>query len=132
MAIHAAVWLDHERAEVFFFNRESYDEHDFHAPRHVLHSHGKGWESHHRGESHDQKAYFESIAKAVAEADEVLVLGPGTAKIQLLKHVHMRDPKVGEKIVGVETADHPTPGQIVRMRANILRAKDRMLGTSAG
>jgi stalled ribosome rescue protein Dom34 len=132
MNLHAAVWLDHEQAKIFFFNRDTYDEGDFAAPKHHIASRAKGRDTHHRGESHDQKEYFESIAKHLADSAEILVLGPGTAKIQFIKHVHKHEPKLEERIAGVESADHPTSGQIVAHAREYFRAKDRMLGTSAG
>ncbi len=132
MTLHAVVWLDQEHAKVFFFDRDSYQEGDFGAPKHHLTSRAKERDSHHRGETHEQKEYFEAIAKSLADAREILVLGPGTAKTQFFKHVHKREPKLEEKIVGVESSDHPTPGQIVAHARRYFQAKDRMLGTSAG
>ncbi len=132
MTVHAAVWLDHEQAKIFFFDPEAYAEKDFGAPMHQLASHSKGRSTHHRGESHEQKEYYESIAKRLADAREILVVGPGTAKTELLKHVHKHEPMLEARIVGVETADHPTPGQIVAHARQYFLAKDRQLGASAG
>jgi stalled ribosome rescue protein Dom34 len=132
MTFHAAVWLDHENAKIFFFDRDTYGEADFRAPKHELHSQAKGRTTHHRGESREQKEYFEVIAKTLAEAQEILVLGPGSAKTELLKHAHKHEPKLAERIVGVESADHPTPGQIVGHARAYFHAKDRMLGNPPG
>jgi stalled ribosome rescue protein Dom34 len=130
MTVHAAVWLDHEHAKIFFFPGDTFDEEDFRAPKHQLASRVKGLDNHRR-ESRDQKEYFETIAKSLADAEEILVMGPGTAKIQFLKHAHKHEPKLEERIVGIETADHPTPGQIVAHARQYFRAKDRMLGSSS-
>ena len=132
MTIHAALWLDHEQAKIFFFSPDTYGESDFDAPRHRFASHAKGRDTHHRGGPSDQKEFFDSIAKPLAGADEILVLGPGTAKTHFLKHVHKHGPTLEAKIVGVETADHPSPGQIVAHARQYFRAKDQMLGISAG
>jgi stalled ribosome rescue protein Dom34 len=128
----AAVWLDHEHAKIFSFDRDAPDETDFRAPKHQLASGAKGCDPHHRGESREQKEYFETIARSLADAQEILVMGPGTAKTQFLKHAHKHEPKLAERIVGVESADHPTSAQIKAHAREYFRARDRMLGTSPG
>ena len=40
-------------------------------------------------------------------------MGPSTAKLELVKHVHKHDHQLVGRIIGVETADHPTDKQIV-------------------
>ena len=129
MSSHAVVWLDQEQAKIFFFDRDAFDEKDFHAPKHHITSHAKHRENHHPRESREQKEFFDSVAKTLATVDEVLVLGPGVAKTQLLKHFHLRDPKIAEKVLAVETSDHPTPGQIVAHARHYFQGKDQLLGT---
>lgn len=36
-----------------------------------------------------------------------MVVGPAEAKLQLIKPSHSHDPTMSDKIVGVETVDHP-------------------------
>ena len=128
MTFHAAVWLDQEHAKIFFFDRDKYEEADLKGPNHQLQSRAKKRDIHHRGESHEQKEFFEAIAKALESSQEILLLGPGTAKTQFLKHTHKHEPKLEARILGVETADHPTPGQIVAHARAYFDAKDKMLG----
>ncbi len=130
MSSHAVIWLDSEQAKIFFFDRDSYGEKDFHAPKHHITSHARHREGHPRHESREQKEYFESVAKTVAGVEEILVLGPGVAKTALVKHLHKHDPKIADRVLGIETADHPTPGQIVAQARHYFHAKDQMLGTA--
>ena len=60
-----------------------------------------------------EPSYYDEIVEALSGSDEILVLGPSTAKLELIKHVNKRYPAVGERIIGVETVDHPTDRQIV-------------------
>jgi len=53
------------------------------------------------------------VIHAVAEANEILIVGPGSAKLELLKHANAHDATVAEKIIGVETVDHPSDGQLL-------------------
>ncbi len=109
---HAVVWLDHREARVFFFDRHDVNEIDIatRSPSHHLH-HKKGSIAGKR-QPEDQHFYHEIIA-SLKPAKEWLIMGPGSAKLELVKHVHHHDKALSDHIVGVETADHPTDNQIV-------------------
>lgn len=79
------------------------------------------------GKSAEDKHYYHAIAQALAGAEEILVVGPAQAKLQLIKHLHSHDPQVGDKVVGVESIDHPTDAQLVAYARKYFVAKDQML-----
>lgn len=131
MSLHVAIWMDHEQARIFHVERESFDEQTVRAHRsHASSSSKKGSGAHARGNLHEVKAFYDAIAMALSDAQEIVVLGPGTAKLELTKYFHKSAPRLGAKIVGVETADHPTDGQLVAHVRKYFRAKDRMLGNA--
>lgn len=126
---HAAVWLDHREARIFFFNRDTFDEStiDPNKPHQHLH--------HHHGSISGKRApedqgYFHSIVEALTPAQEWLILGPSTAKLELAKHIREHDAKLAPRIVGVESADHPTDRQIVALARKYFNAADRMIKSS--
>jgi hypothetical protein len=45
---------------------------------------------------------------------------------ELVKHIHHHDPKLMSVIVGVETVDHPSDGQLVAFARKYFSAKDRL------
>jgi stalled ribosome rescue protein Dom34 len=100
---HAVVWLDHREARVFFFDRHNVKEIDFTTtnPYARLH-HRAGSLSGHR--TPEDQAFFHQIAEALKPAMEWLVMGPGSAKLEFVKHVHKHDHQLVERVVGVETA----------------------------
>jgi hypothetical protein len=63
--------------------------------------------------------------------DAVLIVGPASAKHEFFKFVHENHGPLGSRIVGVETADHPTGGEIVAHARSYFKASDRMGGPSA-
>lgn len=109
---HAAVWMDQHEAKIFHVDRESFDEQKLQAPTHHVHRHGKG-----AGEPHehpdDATHYYKEVAKALADVDEVLVVGPSTAKLHFIRSLHAHDKALEAKVVGLETVDHPTDPQLV-------------------
>jgi len=109
---HAAVWLDHNEARVFHVTPSTFDETTIHSPKGHTQLHRKsGSDDGHRAK--ESQSYYHEVTQALADAEEVLVLGPATAKLELIKHAHHHDPKLAAKIVGVETVDHPSDGQLV-------------------
>jgi stalled ribosome rescue protein Dom34 len=125
MAKHAAVWIDHNEAKVFHVDAE------FEPSKIKPHHHVKRHPTVTAEHAHPADAlhFFQEVEKALADVDEILIVGPGSAKLELIKHVHKHNHALEPKIVGVETVDHPTDGQLVAFVHRYFHAKDRMLGT---
>jgi stalled ribosome rescue protein Dom34 len=123
---HAVVWIDHHEARVFHFSANDIERlvlHPDHPTRHIHHkanSVGSG----HASEDHD---FFRAVAQSIEDAGAVLITGPANAKIQLNKFISQHDPKLMKIIVGVETVDHPSDGQLVAYARHYFKAEDRML-----
>ena len=108
----AAVWLDHQQARIFHVDLEGFDEQLLSAPAHHAHRHPKGASEPHQHPD-DERRFFADVAKALAGAEEILLLGPSTAKREFLHFVEEHARGLSGKISAVETSDHPTDGQIV-------------------
>ena len=121
MANHTVIWIDHSQARIFDFDAESVHEIDVAAPhRHV---HSKAAVS---GRREDASGYYHDVAAQLGTDHELLVTGPSDAKLGLIKHIHAHHPALVANIVGVETVDHPTDGQIVAYAKKYFRAADRL------
>ena len=75
---------------------------------------------------YDEK-YLHSVIQAVNESKEILIIGPGSAKLELIKHAHHHDPQIAAKIVGVETVDHPSDKEILAYARKFFYKADQML-----
>ncbi|MEJ1961677.1 MAG: translational machinery protein [Gammaproteobacteria bacterium] len=122
---HAIVWIDHHEARVFHFNDEGFERVLVHSSRPTLHLHHK---AHEIGSGHapEDQTYFHHVVSALDGAGAVLVVGPSNAKHELIKHIEHHDPKLKERIAGVETLDHPTDGEVVAHGRKFFKADDRM------
>jgi stalled ribosome rescue protein Dom34 len=114
---HAAVWIDHKQAKVFHVEEERFDEALIHAPNNQVHRDTAA--AHH---------FYHQVAEALASSGEILVVGPGSAKLELVKHVAKHDHKIADKIIGVETVDHPTDKQLIAYVRKYFHEEDRMRG----
>ena len=79
------------------------------------------------GKADGAAPYFKEVAAGVADAHEILVLGPASAKLEFLSYLHKHAPAVEAKVIGVETADHPTDAQILAYARTRFHAADRMM-----
>jgi hypothetical protein len=122
---HALVWIDHRVAKVFHFNAEdSYREtvNSSH-PQQNLHHKANSIDSGHAPVDHD---YLERVAKAIATAGAILIVGPASAKTELFKHIQHLHPPIAAKISAVETIDHPSDGALLAHGRRFFKADDRM------
>lgn len=124
---HAVVWIDHKEAHVIFLSEDADEAEIIKTKSTHPHLHHKRGEVGSGKVAFDTK-YFESVTKAVKEAREILILGPGSAKVELTKYAHLHAADVAEKIVGIETSDHPTDEQILALARKFFYKIDRLLG----
>lgn len=126
MIKHVAIWMDHDEAKIFHVDDQGFEPSKI-KPHHHVKRHSTETAEH----THPADAlhFFQAIEKALADAAEILVVGPGSAKLELIKHVHKHNQALANRIVGVETVDHPTDGQFIAFARHYFHDKDRMLGT---
>jgi stalled ribosome rescue protein Dom34 len=123
---HAVVWIDHREARVFHVTPDDVEQavlHPDHPTRH-LHHKANSIGSGHAAEDH---AYLQAVAESIAGAGAVLIAGPANEKTELVKHIREHSPKLMSAIVGVETVDHPSDGQLLAYARKHFKAADRML-----
>jgi stalled ribosome rescue protein Dom34 len=109
---HAVVWLDHAQAKIFHVGLTGSDEVTLHPHLPTKHLHHKA-NSIGSGHAGPDKDFLEQIAGALDDAGEILIIGPAAAKTELAKYLREKTPRIGERIVGVEPADHPSDREIV-------------------
>jgi stalled ribosome rescue protein Dom34 len=126
MPKHVAVWIDHKEARVLRVEVLPGEEVTVEAAHHLHNKHPRGPEEA-KEHPEDAKRFFHEVAAALQGDEEILVVGPSTAKLEFLKYVHKHDHTLEPKIVGIETVDHPTDGQLVAFAKKYFVRRDRML-----
>lgn len=123
---HAVVWIDHAEARIFSFNAEDVQESVLHPDRTHLHLHHKAGTTG-PGKAAPDAAFLGQVTEGLRAFGAFLIVGPGTAKTELVAHIDKHAPALKAKLMGVETVDHPTDGQIVAFARKYFRAADRMV-----
>lgn len=122
---HAVLWIDHHEARIFDVDAQASDGTTVHAPGRHVERHPKSSTAEHNHPG-DIQRFFESVEKALVGSEQILIVGPSTAKLQFLAHVHKRAHALEPKIVGVETVDHPTDGQLVAYAKRYFEIPEKM------
>ena len=123
---HAVVWLDHSEAHVFHFTPEEAEKLTAQSSSPRPRQHSKRGNEGTSGHAAEDQRYFERVAGLLQGAQEILVVGPGNAKLGLIKHVHKHHHDLEPKIVGVETVDHPSDGQLLAYARRYFSVNDRL------
>jgi hypothetical protein len=109
---HAVVWIDHLQARVFHLGLSGADEIILHPQMPTRHIHHKA-NSIGSGHVHESEPFLKEVLDAVSDAGEILILGPSGTKTELAKYIREHQPQVGNRIVAVEAADHPSDPEII-------------------
>ena len=124
---HAVIWIDHREAHIIHFDTNDSTLAKIEAPSKGSHLH------HHRGtlgsgKTATPQAYLHAVIDGIADAKEVLLVGPGSAKLELLKHAQQHDRAAFEKILGIETVDHPSDPQLLAYAKKCFLKIDNLKG----
>ncbi len=125
MSKHVALWIDHKEARILRVDPAEIDRLTVEAAHHVHNRHPRGPEGP-KEHPEDAKRFFHDVARALEGAEEILVVGPSTAKLEFIRYAHKHEPAIEPRIVGVETVDHPTDGQLVAYARQYFKRSDRM------
>jgi len=90
--IFAVVWVDHQHARLFSFSEEGMQRDQLHEP--------------------DPEGLFRALTARLQPARKILLLGPGTARTQLLHMLQKNSPALAKRVVACEPSDHPSDRQI--------------------
>jgi len=123
---HAIVWMDSKEARIFLFNAADVE-------KARIQAHNPFRKVHHKagviGAGHMEldTGFFNHILEGLHGATEWLLVGPSGAKLELLKHLDAHRPELRRSLVGTETMDHPTDGELLDHARRAFKAIDRML-----
>ncbi len=122
MPSHVAVFIDHKEARVFHIHPDRVTEATVEAPEPMHRKHSET----HKGNPEDAKRFFGKVAQSLDGVDEILVVGPSTAKLEFIRFLREHNSAIEPKVIGIETVDHPTDGQLVAYAMKYFKRADRM------
>jgi hypothetical protein len=122
---HVVVWLDHKEARVIHFTPDAAEHEVIKTHSTHLHLHTKSGIPG-SGHAPENAQYFNEIAVALKGSLEILIVGPSNEKLELLKHLQKHQHELAEKVLSIETVDHPTDSQILTYARKYFKKADRL------
>jgi hypothetical protein len=122
---HAIVWLDHHEARIIHFNIDAADEkvvHPADPPRHLHVKAGSASGTH----VTDEPEFYRDVAATLADAHEILIVGPSTAKTEFIKYLHKHAQSTADRVTGIETLARVTDPQLLAEARKFFTRADRM------
>jgi stalled ribosome rescue protein Dom34 len=107
-----AVWIDHDEARVYRVTQGAFDETTVQSPDRHVHRHPKDEQTRTHNHPDDEPRFFHDVVAELEGAEEILLVGPAMTKLHLLRYVQKHAPALDPRIVGIESADHPTDRQL--------------------
>ncbi len=105
---HAIVWLDQTEAHVIHFSRDASESEVIKTTS----QHKKdGVVGNNRAV--ESTEYMDEVAGALNPSDQILIVGPGQEKLIFIKYLTKSHAAIADKVVSVETVDHPNDGQLI-------------------
>jgi stalled ribosome rescue protein Dom34 len=110
---HAVVWIDQKEARVFEVDADKIEQSVVDSPGPHIHRHANEQDLRVRSHPDDEHRFFHEVAQALQGRSQILLVGPSKTKLHFLRYVQQHDHALELRIVGIETADHPTDAQLV-------------------
>jgi hypothetical protein len=107
----AVVWIDHLAAKVFSMGLTGVTPTAVHAHLSSPHLHHKA-NAIGDGRVQEDPTFLDQVARTVSPCQEVLIVGPGTEKTELLHHLQRIYPQM---VLRLEACDHPTDPEIIAL-----------------
>jgi stalled ribosome rescue protein Dom34 len=124
---HCIVWLDHFRAIIISFSDERSVTVELASASEETQLHRKSGRPG-SGRLADDHAFFERVGLQIETSPEILITGPGEAKVAFERFLQKRFPIVAGRVHGVETLDHPSSGELLAYGRHRFAAIDQLLG----
>ena len=113
----AGIWIDHKKAVIVSASEDGVTTKTLESevgahPRYAGQQDGGGEKKYEERHSQHLDRYYDEVIHQVTDAEELLIFGPGEAKLELKERLR-RSKAHSERTIGIETTDKLTEPQIV-------------------
>jgi hypothetical protein len=117
MTHKVGIWIDHKKAVVVSASADGVTTQTLESeveahPHYAGQQDGGGEKKYEERHSQDLDRYYDEVIRQLTDADELLIFGPGEAKVELKERLR-RSKTHSERTIGIETTDRLTDPQIV-------------------
>lgn len=102
---HAVIVVDSHKAQITRFNADAFETRHIKAESHETRQHNS--------DVRDVHEFLAAICDDITGLDEILVTGGHTGLAEFKHYIAKHRPALAKAIIGYETVDHPSEGQLV-------------------
>lgn len=111
------IWIDHKKAVIVSASADGVTTKTLESevgahPRYAGQQDGGGEKKYEERHSQHLDRYYDEVIRQLTDPDELLIFGPGEAKLELKERLR-RSKAHSERTIGIETTDKLTDPQIV-------------------
>lgn len=123
MPTHAVIWIDHQESRIFHVHPATTTDTLLLTLQHHIHRQSNASE---RVPEHPYRMhrFFADVARTLDGVDAILLVGPSSTKLEFFRYVHQHERRLEQRVVGIETADHPAEAQMVARARSYFGATD--------
>ncbi len=131
MSSEVGVWIDHRKAVIVTITGKSAETRQVSSN---MEEHSRYAGAAQEDSAEDQRdrrftnhlnKYYDEVIACIREAESILLLGPGEAKVELEHRLELE--ALSSRIVGIETVDKMTDGQVAaRVREHFSKSRPRL------
>jgi hypothetical protein len=70
--------------------------------------------------------FFADVARTLDGVDAILLVGPSSTKLEFFRYVHQHERRLEQRVVGIETAEHPADAQMIAVARSYFGAADHL------
>jgi stalled ribosome rescue protein Dom34 len=120
---HAVVWIDHREAKVYRFSEcdEPPVQVNAHNSLQRLHHRHGGWEA--GGNPPQDGEFFRRVAGTLDQAAQILVTGPGDAKLAFKTYLDQQRPNHASQVLTLDMVDYPGDEALLALGREHLQVK---------
>lgn len=120
---HAVVWIDHREAKVYRFSEcdEPPVQVNAHNSLQRLHHRHGSWEA--GGNPLEDREFFGRVAGTLDQAAQILVTGPGDAKLAFKTYLDQQHPNHASQVLTLELVDHPGEAALLALARERLQVQ---------
>jgi hypothetical protein len=119
----AVLWLDHHNAQLLTLDDAQSSLRQIHAHSHYTRQHGSNVRTEHE--------FFSHVCDALPGVAKLLVTGAHQVQSDFRHYVDKHRPALAPRIVGWQTADHPSQGQLLAQARTFFVQYDLLAGGPA-
>lgn len=123
---HGIVWIDHHEARILDFNADGANA-DKVTQKHAATRKQSARTGKASWRESEDAGFFDEVAGKLGGIGEILIVGPANAKLGFLKRLQAKHAAIAEHVIGIETVDHPTDGELLNFARAYFKKADRML-----